>query len=100
LFWTISAKCTVTSPDADDNITGDMKKGSGKLNGQNVGSGLTLDLKNNSELDISASAFASVEIVNKGANTMHAGCSLASNDIDVVRQIVELVEEIIKLKNY
>ena len=76
LLWGISASCKVTTSDPSDEMSGRMTKGTGKINGQNVGSGVELTVKSGDTFSISASGLAGVEITNHGQDPVIAECSL------------------------
>lgn len=72
----ISANCKLTTQDASDTLSGKMLKGSGTLNGHEVGTGLSIQVKNGDVLKISATALATVEISNEGQHDVIAQCGL------------------------
>mgnify|MGYP000287742358 CR=1 FL=1 len=76
LFWSVSATCTLTTQDASDTLSGKMLSGSGKLNGKDVGSGLSVQVKNDDKLKIWASGRAEVQITNLGQSPITANCGL------------------------
>jgi hypothetical protein len=85
LLWGISATCKISTTDDSDNLTGTMIKGSGKINGTDVGTSLTLTIKNGDSINLSASKLAEVQIVNNGKNTVTAVCSLTTeSEIEIL----------------
>ncbi len=100
LLWSIKASCKISTTDESDHLKGVMKKGSGTLNGQSVGAGVELDLKNGDTLTITATYLASVEITNLGSNTVSASCSLGEETIEQIKYMRSiLVEEENKFLN-
>jgi hypothetical protein len=93
LLWQIKAKCSIKATDDSDQVKGVMKKGTGTLNGQSVGSGVELTLKNGDTLSLTASALAAVEITNLGTNTVSASCSLAEETIGEIEYIKLLLNQ-------
>jgi hypothetical protein len=93
LLWTIKASCSIKTSDESDTVKGVMKKGTGSLNGQSVGSGVEVVLKNGDTLTISASALASVEITNLGQNTVSAHCGLSAESMEEIEYIKSVLGE-------
>jgi len=99
LFWGLSAHCHIQCT-GENQLVAKIIKGTGTLNGKAINAaGLTLNVKNGDHFDITASASASVNMINNGKNVVHAECSLAhsrkavfnpdSKEMDV--DIIELV---------
>jgi hypothetical protein len=99
LLWSIKASCKISTTDESDNLKGVMKKGKGTLNGQSVGTGVELDLKNGDILTITATSLASVEITNLGTNTVSASCSLGEETIKEIRYMRSILDEEDKFLN-
>ncbi len=99
LLWSIKASCKISTTDESDNLKGVMKKGSGTLNGQSVGTGVELELKNGDILTITATSLASVEITNLGINTVSASCSLGEETINEIRYMRSILDEEQKFLN-
>ncbi|ODN42420.1 hypothetical protein BGC07_05080 [Piscirickettsia litoralis] len=78
LFFSISASCKISVANPVT-LHGVMLKGSGKLNGKNVGSGLDEIVNNGDVMSISASGLAKVQITNTGSDTVTADCSLGKS---------------------
>ena len=93
LFFGVSASCKVSTQDESDILDGKILKGSGTLNGQTITSNTTLTIKNGESFNITASAFASVEITNKGSNTVHADCSLSYEALRYIYLLKGFLEE-------
>ncbi len=93
LLWTVKAKCKIQTTDESDTLKGVMKKGTGTLNGQSVGAGVNLELKNGDSLLITASALASVEITNLGTNVVAAKCALTAETIEEINYMKSLLVE-------
>lgn len=76
-LWTISANCTIKTPDSSDNFYARMIKNSGKINGIKLTKGqtMTVVVHNGDKLQISADAGSEVELTNQGQNTVKASCS-------------------------
>jgi len=92
LVWSVSASCHVHTADPTDDLAGTMVSGTGSLNGKDVGKGLTLTVKDGDSFTISASAWAEVEITNKGVTTLHADCSLSEEskrELEFVKKFIE-----------
>lgn len=77
VFWELSVKCKMNTPDAENLLIGKMKKKSGKINGVKLKEGqeTSVVIKNNDTLHIVSDGSARVEITNKGNSTVKARCS-------------------------
>jgi hypothetical protein len=97
LLWSISASCHLHTTDAADQIQGSMLKGSGKIDGKDVPKdGLSVTIANNDTLTISASALASVKIVNTGKATVSADCGLSYETLAELEYIENLLIDGVK----
>jgi len=70
-----------------------MTKGTGKLDGKDIGAGLVISIKSGDILTISASALANVEIINHGLNTVRADCSLTAENVEDIESIKEILNQ-------
>lgn len=81
LIWKITAKCNVTGIDgglASANMSARMLKGSGAINGHDIGGGFQLTINNNDSFSITAGALAKVTITNDSEQTVHVSCGLSA----------------------
>lgn len=79
LFFGVSASCAITINSANSQaLYGHMSKGTGEINGQSVGHGLTINVSNRATMKIKASAGAKVDITNKGNVDVIAACGLGA----------------------
>ena len=53
-----------------------MLSGQAKVNGQSVGFGISITIKNGDDINISAGSFAKTQITNKGESDVNAACSI------------------------
>ncbi len=91
LLWTVNASCKLHVLEDSAPLQGEMKKGHGTLNGQDVGTGVTLNVHEGETLVITASALAKVDITNHGQQLVHADCSLSSEtlaEIDYMKNLL------------
>ena len=94
LLWKISASCTLHD-DQENTIQGRMIKGTGSLNGINVGEGLSVSVKDGDQLKITASALAKVEITNKGTSNVHADCGLSESSKEEMKFVKSILQEML-----
>lgn len=83
LFWKITAKCGVNGIDgglASAKLTAKMIKGSGAINGKDIGGGYSLDIKTGDNFSITAGGLAKVVITNNSSQTVHVSCGLNSSE--------------------
>lgn len=93
LLWGISASCKLSTIDDSDSLIGNIIKGTGKINGQDINTSLTMTIKNGDTLTISASKLAQVEIVNSGKDTVTAVCGLTmESEIEILYMREKLIE--------
>ena len=81
LLWSINASCNLKTSDTSDVINAKMNRGTGKVNGNAIGSGSAVSVKNTDILTIQASALAQVQLTNTGATNVHADCGLSNESI-------------------
>jgi hypothetical protein len=97
LLWTVNAVCDLKTVDDNDSVTGEMLKGTGSLNGKDVGKKIELSVKNGDSLAIGASSWAKVKITNKGQNTIHAKCRLKAETKDEILFVKSLIDELLSI---
>ena len=96
MFFGITEKCTVSSTDASDLLVATMNKGTGALNGNDVGAGLNVTVSNGDTLTIGASGYASVTITNHGNSLVHSHCTLTRNDMKIYQKAYEKVNDLLE----
>lgn len=98
LIWKITANCSVTGIDgglASANLSARMLKGSGAINGHDIGGGYQLDVTNGQSFSITAGALAKVEITNNANQTVHASCGL--NASETVEDFNDMLQTVLNL---
>lgn len=77
LWWQVNIKCAITTVDAEDVLSGVVKKKSATLNGQVLKEGdrTAILVKNDDILHIIADSGAKIEITNTGTSVVKAKCS-------------------------
>lgn len=76
-LWSISAQCTIHTPDESDVLHVKVVKGSGELNGQKLDKDQSLDIvvHNGDKLNIKAYKRSSVDLTNLGQHTVSGTCT-------------------------
>lgn len=76
-FWTLTAVCSIKTPDEFDTIEATLLSQKAVLNGKNLAKGDTfkIDVHNGDTLHITAVPQAKVRLVNLGKHTIMANCS-------------------------
>lgn len=76
-FWTIDAKCKISTPDSANDIYVHAIKKSGKINGSKISAGdsVVVTVHSGQNLNLTAESGAQVEITNRGSHTITASCT-------------------------
>ena len=85
--WDVSAKCSLTTIDESDLLSGKIIQGNGKINGRDVGTGMDLEIRSGDSFNIDASPEAIVQITNSGKSTVIAECLIGNfaNELDTLK---------------
>lgn len=78
LLWAVKIACKVTTPDAVDNVSATVQKGTVKVNGQDVGSDYRFDVHNGDALNIEASRSSKAVLTNLGHSEASAKCTIGA----------------------
>jgi hypothetical protein len=100
LFFKVKVSCKVSTADASDTIEATMLKGSAKLNNQDVGAGIKIDVKNGDSFTIEASGSAKARLTNLGVSAVSADCSLGEESLEQVEYLRQVLNNAADKNNY
>lgn len=100
LFFKVKVSCRVTTLDASDSVEASILKGSAKLNGQDVGAGIKVEVKNGDTLTIEASGSAKARLTNLGSQVVTADCGLGEESLQQVEYLRQVLNNAVDEREY